>query len=54
MTKKIYLPAEWHKQEFVQLTWPHENSDWAYILPEVEECFTNLATEIFPARQTHR
>lgn len=46
MTKKIHLLAEWHKQEFVQLTWPHENSDWAYILPEVEECFTNLATEI--------
>ena len=46
MTKRIHLPAEWHKQEFVQLTWPHENSDWAYMLQEVEECFINLATEI--------
>ncbi len=46
MTQQIYLPAEWHNQEFIQLTWPHEKSDWAYMLQEVEECFVNLATEI--------
>ena len=34
--RDLYLPAEWHKQQMVQLTWPHENSDWAYMLEEVE------------------
>ena len=46
MSNKAYLPAEWHELEFVQLTWPHENSDWAYMLQEVEECFTELAKAI--------
>ncbi len=46
MKRAIYLPAEWHKQQSVQLTWPHEKSDWAYMLQEVEECFIQLATEI--------
>ncbi len=46
MSNRYYLPAEWHKQAFVQLTWPHKNSDWAYMLQEVEECFTELAKAI--------
>ena len=25
-----YLPAEWHKQSLIQLTWPHKDTDWAY------------------------
>ena len=33
------LPAEWEPQSMVQLTWPHENTDWAEILDEVYECF---------------
>ncbi|MBQ2786530.1 MAG: agmatine deiminase family protein [Bacteroidaceae bacterium] len=44
--RELYLPAEWHKQQFVQLTWPHENSDWAYMLQEVEQCFTEIAAAI--------
>lgn len=44
--RELYLPAEWQKQQFVQLTWPHENSDWAYMLDEVERCFTNIAIAI--------
>ena len=42
----IYLPAEWHRQQFVQLTWPHEETDWNYMLAEVEECFTEIAKAI--------
>lgn len=38
------FPAEWAPQEFVQLTWPHQNSDWSYMLPEVEACFVTLAS----------
>lgn len=41
-----FLPAEWHPQERVQLTWPHEETDWCDILPEVEECYVRMAREI--------
>jgi len=44
--KKIILPAEWAEQQFVQLTWPHAGTDWAYMLDEVNECFVNIAREI--------
>ncbi|MEI8087945.1 MAG: agmatine deiminase family protein [Paludibacter sp.] len=40
------LPAEWAEQSFIQLTWPHANTDWAYMLDEVNECFVNIAREI--------
>ena len=43
---QIILPAEWAEQEFVQLTFPHADSDWAYMLPEVEACFIEIAREI--------
>lgn len=49
--KKTRLPAEWEEQSFVQLTWPHENSDWAPHLHEVEPVFLNVAKEI-AVRQT--
>lgn len=41
-----FLPAEWFAQSGVQLTWPHAGTDWAYMLPEVEACFVNIAREI--------
>ena len=28
----ILFPAEWVPQSAVQLTWPHEDTDWAPIL----------------------
>lgn len=43
--KKI-LPAEWFEQRFVQLTWPHAQTDWDYMLDEVTDCFINIAREI--------
>ena len=43
---QIILPAEWTEQDFVQLTFPHANSDWAYMLDEVEACFVEIAREI--------
>ena len=46
MEKDFILPAEWNGQSYVQLTWPHAGTDWAYMLDEVEECFVKLATEI--------
>ena len=44
--KTKVLPAEWAEQQFVQLTWPHAETDWADMLDEVNECFVNIAREI--------
>lgn len=41
-----YLPAEWHHQECVQLTWPHADTDWAEVLDEVTACYIEMAREI--------
>ena len=46
MNTNHFLPAEWHPQCFIQLTWPHAGTDWAYMLDDVEACFVNLANEI--------
>ncbi|HRZ96956.1 MAG TPA: agmatine deiminase family protein [Paludibacter sp.] len=48
MTDKIQkiLPPEWAEQQFVQLTWPHNETDWADMLDEVNQCFVNIAREI--------
>lgn len=40
------LPAEWQKQDCVQLTWPHKDTDWCEYLDEVDSCFYNIAREI--------
>ncbi|MDX1489108.1 MAG: agmatine deiminase family protein, partial [Acidiferrobacterales bacterium] len=44
------VPAEWEPQSGAMLTWPHEHSDWASLLPEVEAIYLVLAREI-SARQ---
>jgi len=44
--RKIWFPAEWYSQSGVMLTWPHQNTDWADILEEVENCFIEIAVEI--------
>ena len=46
MEDKIVLPAEWYPQSAVQLTWPHEDTDWAPILEEVVPCFVSIAKEV--------
>lgn len=42
----LRIPAEWESQEAVMLVWPHKNTDWAYMLREVQECFTNIIQAI--------
>ena len=39
------LPAEWEKQGFVQLTWPHKDSLW-YEVEKVQACYTEIAHTI--------
>lgn len=40
------LASEWFPQSGVQLTWPHAETDWNYMLEEVTECYVRLAYEI--------
>lgn len=40
------FPAEWAPQSGVQLTWPHEGTDWAPIMHEVIPCFVEIAQAI--------
>ena len=44
--RQLYMPAEWHRLQMVQLTWTHEKTDWNYMLAEVEECYIELAKAI--------
>ena len=41
-----FFPPEWNPQSGVQLTWPHEDSDWSANLDEVNQCFAEIAREI--------
>lgn len=46
MNNNTILPPEWYPQSAVQLTWPHEETDWAPILDEVVPCFVEIAKEV--------
>lgn len=41
-----YLPAEWEEQSFIQLTWPHHNTDWAPYLEEITHTMVEMAEAI--------
>lgn len=38
--------AEWEPQTAVQLTWPHKDTDWAPILPEITAVYEEMKREI--------
>ena len=40
--KSLRLPAEWEPQSFLQLTFPHPHSDWAYLLDKASACFVDI------------
>ena len=40
------MPAEWEQQSAVQLTMPHEHTDWADILPEILTVYEEMKREI--------
>jgi len=40
------LPAEWEPQDGVLLAWPHEGTDWAGNLLQVERCYVGLVGAI--------
>ena len=41
MNNKVFLP-EWASQSAVLMAWPHINTDWAYMLEEVQQCFKEI------------
>ena len=43
---ELFFPPEWYPQSAVQLTWPHEGTDWSDMLDEVLPCFVNIAREV--------
>lgn len=40
------LPAEWEVQDGVLLAWPHEGTDWAYMLDGVRPVFSEIIRHI--------
>lgn len=46
MNTTYRLPAEWEPQSGVQLTWPHAQTDWAYMLDEITETYRQMAEAI--------
>ena len=42
----LRLPAEWEPQAAILLAWPHENTDWAPRLAEVERTYVALVAAI--------
>ena len=48
-----FMPAEWHPQRGIQLTWPHEDTDWADKLDEVTDCYVRIAYEISVVEQLY-
>ena len=44
--KEWRMPAEWEPQSFIQLTWPHANTDWLTILDEITETYVEMADAI--------
>ena len=43
---KRRMQAEWERQSAVQLTWPHEQTDWAPMLPEITAVYEQMAQQI--------
>ncbi|HET6806072.1 MAG TPA: agmatine deiminase family protein [Frateuria sp.] len=43
---QLRLPAEWEPQDAVLIAWPHEGTDWAERLAEVETTYVALAAAV--------
>jgi agmatine deiminase len=40
------FPAEWEKQDGVLMAWPHEGTDWSYMLDDVRPVFAEIIGHI--------
>lgn len=41
-----YMPSEWHRQSAVQLTWPHEDTDWRPYLAEITDTCVDIVRAV--------
>lgn len=46
MTEVVHFPAEWEPQSAVLIAWPHDGTDWAERLAEVEDTYIALVAAI--------
>ena len=46
LSSKVEFPAEWSEQSAVLIAMPHADTDWAYMLEEVQQCFRDIAAAI--------
>lgn len=47
MGKDLFtMPAEWAEQSMVQLTWPHDGTDWKPTLDDITATYVEMAVEI--------
>jgi agmatine deiminase len=46
LTVNPRLPAEWEIQDGVLMAWPHEGTDWAYMLEDVRPVFVDIIRQI--------
>ena len=42
----VRFPAEWENEGFILVSWPHELTDWNYMLPEVRKCYIDMISVI--------
>lgn len=42
----VRLPAEWERHDCVLLAWPHEDTDWAYMLDEARACIADIVRAV--------
>lgn len=42
----VRMPAEWELPCAIMVSWPHENTDWDYMLEEVQNCYVQLITAL--------
>ena len=46
------FPPEWAKQDAILMAYPHKDTDWAYMLDEVQLCFSEIINTITGFNQT--
>lgn len=44
----LHLPAEWESDGAILLAWPHEKTDWNYMLDDATDCFRRIVEAITP------
>lgn len=46
---KLRLPAEWELDCDILMAWPHDQSDWNYMLPDIKQCYLNIINTFISA-----